>query len=247
MDLSKVEISRAPAVGLVGAAVGEGDGPPGKYEATPNTLYIGGLPIEWNTDQVSYADCISSGACGLQQCSFCRCGFGRLPAVYVQYEAVGDLESSPVHGWRMGALCCMSPKRVRMHADIARHATACCAIPALHTFAAPCHASLCLAVLCCVMQCMELLKMYGEVKYFRLMMDRTTGNSRVRHVHGPEARAQPTLAFVVGLVASAGCCELLGFRGTQSLTRHGLVITMHASQRHICKVFCPKLAVWAWC
>lgn len=37
------------------------------------------------------------------------------------------------------------------------------------------------AVLCCgVSQCMELLKMYGEVKYFRLMMDRQTGNSRVR-------------------------------------------------------------------
>jgi hypothetical protein len=31
---------------------------------------------------------------------------------------------------------------------------------------------------------MELLKMYGEVKYFRLMIDRTTGNSRVRRQAG---------------------------------------------------------------
>jgi len=29
------------------------------------------------------------------------------------------------------------------------------------------------------LQCMELLKLYGEVKYFRLMIDRNSGNSRV--------------------------------------------------------------------
>lgn len=46
-------------------------------------------------------------------------------------------------------------------------------------------AAVCHAVVCCaVMQCMELLKMYGEVKYFRLMIDRTTGNSRVRRQAG---------------------------------------------------------------
>jgi hypothetical protein len=32
---------------------------------------------------------------------------------------------------------------------------------------------------------MELLKMYGDVKYFRLMMDRLTGNSRVRPLAKP--------------------------------------------------------------
>lgn len=31
-----------------------------------------------------------------------------------------------------------------------------------------------------LLQCMELLKLYGEVKYFRLMIDRNSGNSRVR-------------------------------------------------------------------
>jgi hypothetical protein len=35
---------------------------------------------------------------------------------------------------------------------------------------------------------MELLKMYGEVKYFRLMMDRQTGNSRVSR-RGPNLSA----------------------------------------------------------
>jgi hypothetical protein len=61
IDLSVVEISRPPVVGLVGAPAGaEGEGPGGKYEATPNTLYIGGLPIEWSTDQVS---CALLGGC----------------------------------------------------------------------------------------------------------------------------------------------------------------------------------------
>lgn len=60
-------------------------------------------------------------------------------------------------------------------------AASCCAV----SFCVLLCAAVCHAVVCCaVMQCMELLKMYGEVKYFRLMIDRTTGNSRVRRQAG---------------------------------------------------------------
>lgn len=49
MDLSKVNINKPPAPAAAAAA---GAGDQGKYEATHNTLYIGGLPVEWNNDQV---------------------------------------------------------------------------------------------------------------------------------------------------------------------------------------------------
>lgn len=65
LDLSKVtiipptpaEAAQAGAVAVAGAAPvvgpdGQVHGQPGKYEANDNTLYIGGLPVEWTHDQV---------------------------------------------------------------------------------------------------------------------------------------------------------------------------------------------------
>lgn len=53
MDLSKVNINKPPTPAAAAGAAGAGD--QGKYEATFNTLYIGGLPVEWNNDQVGRA------------------------------------------------------------------------------------------------------------------------------------------------------------------------------------------------
>jgi hypothetical protein len=66
LDLSRVtiipptpaEAAQAGSVAVAGGAPGVGvDGqmhgqPGGKYEANDNTLYIGGLPVEWTHDQV---------------------------------------------------------------------------------------------------------------------------------------------------------------------------------------------------
>ena len=55
MDLSQVTIVQpAPAAAAAGTQEGGGDnkGQAGKYEPSANTLYIGGLPVEWNTEQV---------------------------------------------------------------------------------------------------------------------------------------------------------------------------------------------------
>jgi hypothetical protein len=67
LDLSKVtiipptpaEAAQAGAVAVAGAAPvvgpdGQVHGQPGKYEANDNTLYVGGLPVEWTHDQVWY-------------------------------------------------------------------------------------------------------------------------------------------------------------------------------------------------
>lgn len=60
MDLSQVTISTPPA-----ALAAVSDVPPGKYEATNNTLYVGGLPIEWTNEQVSCRCSRLAWSCGL--------------------------------------------------------------------------------------------------------------------------------------------------------------------------------------
>jgi hypothetical protein len=52
MDLSCVVINKPPPAAAAAGGAGDRDLPPGKYESTPNTLYIGGLPIEWTNEQV---------------------------------------------------------------------------------------------------------------------------------------------------------------------------------------------------
>jgi hypothetical protein len=62
MDLSCVVINKPPPAAAAGSA-GDRDLPQGKYEATPNTLYIGGLPIEWTNEQVCADLCAPGAVC----------------------------------------------------------------------------------------------------------------------------------------------------------------------------------------